>query len=42
LGDSSSLKLLEALPSSTFPGGPRLRPAMQAMAMTAAKALDFF
>lgn len=42
LGDSSTLKLLENLPNRPFPGGPRLRPALQTMAMTAAKTLDFF
>ena len=42
LGDSSTLELLENLPNRPFPGGPKLRPALQAMAMTAAKTLDFF
>ena len=42
LGNSSTLKMLEALPNQPFPGGPKIRPALQAMAMTAAKTLDFF
>ncbi len=40
LGDEQALKLLKNLPTPAFPGGSRVRPALQTLAMTAARTLD--
>lgn len=42
LGDEQKLKLLKNLPTPVFPGGSRIRPALQTLAMTTARTLDFF